>query len=77
MAFNGQQGLAMSSDHSRDGGVNPLLALASGGAFANVDVPLGGATTVSVGLTSQSRLWPLRSLPVAERARRLSGHGSL
>ena len=54
MAFNGQHGLAMASDHSRDGGVNPLLALASGGAFANVDVPLGRATTVSVGLTSQN-----------------------
>ena len=54
MAFNGQQGLAMASDHSRDGGVNPLLALASGGAFANLEVPLGRATTVSVGLTSQN-----------------------
>jgi hypothetical protein len=54
LAFNGQHGLAMSSDHGRDGGVNPLLALASGGTFANLEVPLGRATTVSVGLTSQN-----------------------
>ena len=51
MALDGQQGLALSSDHSRDGGVNPLLALASGGAFANVDLPLGRSTTLSFGFS--------------------------
>ena len=55
MALNGQAGLAMSSDHSRDGGVNPLLALASGGEFASVDVPLARGTTVTLGVTRQQR----------------------
>src|SRR5688500_3242458 len=55
MAMNGMSGLAMSSDHSRDGGVNPLLALASGGEFASVDLPLGRNTFVSFGVTQQQR----------------------
>ena len=55
MAMNGVAGLAMSSDHSRDGGVNPLLALASGGEFASVDMPLGRNTLVSFGVTRQQR----------------------
>jgi hypothetical protein len=51
MMMNAQQGMALATDHGRDGGVNPLLALASGGAFANVDLPLGRATTLSFGVT--------------------------
>ena len=55
MALNGQAGLAMSSDHGRDGGVNPLLALASGGEFASVDLPLARNTAVPLGVTRQQR----------------------
>jgi hypothetical protein len=55
LALNGQPGLALWSDHSRDGGVNPLLALASGGEFAGVDLPLARGTTVSLGVTRQQR----------------------
>ena len=62
MAFNGQQALGLSSDHGRDGGVNPLLALASGGAFASVDLPLSGRTSVSIGTTRQHRTRALTPL---------------
>lgn len=51
LALNGHLGLGLASDHSRDGGVNPLLALASGGAFANVQLPLGRSTSLSLGTT--------------------------
>ena len=53
LALNAQQGLGLSSDHGRDGGVNPLLALASGGAFASVDLQLSRGTAVSFGVTQQ------------------------
>jgi len=56
VALNGQQGLAMSSDHSRDGGANPLLALAAGGPFANVDLPLSRSTTLSFGVTQDRQV---------------------
>lgn len=52
-ALNGQEGLGLSSDYSRQGGVNPVLALASGGPFAAVDLPISGATTLSLGYTRQ------------------------
>jgi subtilisin family serine protease len=53
LAFNGDEGFGLSSDHGSDGGVNPLLGLASGGPFASIDLPLGGKTRVSVGTTRQ------------------------
>jgi hypothetical protein len=53
LMMNAQSGLAMTSDHGRDGGVNPLLALASGGEFANIDLPLSRATTLSFGVTRE------------------------
>jgi subtilisin family serine protease len=53
MALNSLAGLGLTSDYNRHGGVNPLLGLATGGSFANVDVPLGRRTTVSVGYTMQ------------------------
>jgi hypothetical protein len=51
MALNGQSGFGLTADHGRDGGVNPLLALASGGEFASAQVPLGRSTQLSVGMT--------------------------
>ncbi|MGZ8281640.1 MAG: S8 family peptidase [Allosphingosinicella sp.] len=53
MAIAGQHGLGLHSDYGRQGGVNPLLSLASGGAFMAAEVPLGTATSVSFGLTQQ------------------------
>ena len=53
MAMNGLGGLGLSSDYGREGGVNPLLGLASGGAFASFDAALGARTTFSLGWTSQ------------------------
>lgn len=53
LTLNAQQGFGLSSDYGRDGGVNPLLALASGGAFASIHLPVSRGTTVSFGLTQQ------------------------
>ena len=53
MALNGQAGFGLSSDHGTDGGVNPLLGLASGGGFASVDLPLGSKTRLAIGTTRQ------------------------
>jgi hypothetical protein len=53
LALNGQKGLALASDHDGQGGVNPVLGLASGGAFAAFDAAVGGRTTLSVGFTQQ------------------------
>jgi hypothetical protein len=53
MTLGSQTGFGLSSDYGREGGVNPLLGLASGGAFAAVDLPLSRTTSVSAGLTSQ------------------------
>ena len=53
LALNGRRGFGLSSDHqSADGGVNPLLGFASGGAFAAVDVKLAPRWTLTGGLTS-------------------------
>ena len=53
MVMNGQEGLGLASDYGRDGGVNPMLGLASGGAFFGAEVPVSGATSFSVGYTEQ------------------------
>ena len=53
LALNGQNGLALASDHDGQGGVNPVLGLASGGAFAAFDARLDERTTLSVGYTQQ------------------------
>ena len=53
MTLGSQTGFGLSSDYGKEGGVNPLLGLASGGAFAAVDLPLSRTTSVSAGLTSQ------------------------
>jgi hypothetical protein len=53
MTLGSQTGFGLSSDYGKEGGVNPLLGLASGGAFAAVDLPLSRATSLSAGLTSQ------------------------
>lgn len=54
MELAGQEGLGLRSDYGRQGGVNPMLGLASGGAFMAAEFPFGTATTVSVGMTQQS-----------------------
>jgi hypothetical protein len=53
LALNGQSGFGLATDHDTQGGVNPVLGLASGGAFAAMDAKLGEATTLSVGFTQQ------------------------
>ena len=68
-ALNGQEGLGLSSDYGRQGGVNPVLALASGGPFTAVDVQVGGRTTVSLGYTRQHLVhWRAENRSDPERA---------
>ena len=53
LALGGGRGFGLTSDHhSADGGVNPVLGFASGGAFAAVDLKLAPRWTLSGGLTS-------------------------
>ena len=58
LAMNAQPGFALTTDHGRDGGINPLLALASGGAFANVELPLGRNTALSFGVSQDHQVVP-------------------
>jgi subtilisin family serine protease len=51
MALAGQEGLGLRSDYGSQGGVNPMLGLASGGPFMAAELPLGAATSVSFGVT--------------------------
>ena len=53
MALSGQRGFAMISDFSGDGGVNPLLSLASGGGFFASEFALAERTRVTVGFTER------------------------
>jgi hypothetical protein len=54
IALMGENGFDLTSDYRRDGGINPLLGLASGGAFASLTMPVADATTLSFGVTRQS-----------------------
>lgn len=54
MALTGQRGFAMMSDFAGDGGVNPLLSLASGGGFINSRIALAEGTHVSIGFTERN-----------------------
>jgi len=54
VALGGQRGLAMISDYDVNaGGANPLLGMASGGAYANVDVRLVPGLKVAMGYSEQ------------------------
>ena len=53
MAMNAQEGLGLASDYGAQGGVNPMLGLASGGAFFGAELPVAGATSFSFGWTEQ------------------------
>lgn len=53
LAMNALAGMELSSDYASEGGVNPLLGLASGDSFANVEMKVARGTLVSVGVTSQ------------------------
>jgi hypothetical protein len=61
MVLAGQRGFAMTSDFAGDGGVNPLLSLASGGGFFNSEIALAERTRLSIGFTER-RLAPARDL---------------
>ena len=53
LAFNGGRGFGLTSDHqSNDGGVNPVLGFASGGAFASADLKLARRWTLTGGFTT-------------------------
>lgn len=52
LALNQINGLGLTSDYGRDGGVNPLLALATGGSFANLEAPLTSKTRIAFGVTT-------------------------
>jgi hypothetical protein len=54
VALGGQRGLGMISDYDVDaGGANPLLGMASGGAYANVDVKVAPGLRVAMGYSEQ------------------------
>lgn len=54
MALAGQRGFGMISDFAGDGGVNPLLGLASGGGFFASEFALASRTRVSIGFTERT-----------------------
>lgn len=70
LAFNGGHGFGMTSDHgSSEGGVNPVLGFASGGAFASVDLELSPNWKLSTGFTSNRLVHAqLPGLEQADRA---------
>ena len=50
--LGGQRGFGLSSDYDpANGGVNPMLGYATGGAFASVDLALNAKTTLSLGFS--------------------------
>jgi Subtilase family len=54
LGLNAKSGFGLTSDHSADtGGVNPLLGLASGGAFVSAEYRLAPGVTLSTGLTER------------------------
>jgi len=70
LALGGASGFGLTSDHnSSDGGVNPVLGFASGGAFAAVDLRLAPRWTLSGGLTT-NRLVHARLPGLGEEDRR-------
>jgi hypothetical protein len=52
-ALSGNAGAAASRFEAHTGGVNPVLGLASGGSYANLDVPVLGSARLSFGATSR------------------------
>ena len=74
MVLNGQPAFGLTTDHGRDGGINPLLALASGGEFAGADLPIARNTRLSVGMTRSSGE-DQALLPWASDAERATYHG--
>ncbi|WP_114951978.1 S8 family serine peptidase [Sphingosinicella terrae] len=73
MALNAQDGLGLASDYGTQGGVNPVLGLASGGAFFGAQLPVAGNVSVSIGYTEQ-RLDHDRA-PFRSDAERAAYHG--
>jgi hypothetical protein len=54
-ALAGQKGFNLTSDYDAgNGGVNPLLGLASGGGFIGADMAIGGATRIGIGMTERT-----------------------
>ena len=65
-ALAGQKGFNLTSDYDAgNGGVNPLLGLASGGAFMGADMAIGGATRIGIGMTER-RLVHSRDLALSD-----------
>ena len=54
LALTGQRGFGMMSDFNGEGGVNPLLAMASGGSFFASEIALAPRTGLSFGYTERS-----------------------
>ncbi|MDO6414893.1 S8 family serine peptidase [Sphingomonas sp. BIUV-7] len=67
VALGQRQGLAMISDYDVDaGGANPLLGMASGGAYATADARLSPTIRVSAGYTDRNRQRDTRTLGMRE-----------
>ena len=69
VALGGQRGMAMISDYDVvAGGANPLLGMASGGAYANVDAKLAPNLRVAVGYSEQQLHRDPRTLSLTDLA---------
>lgn len=68
MALNTQSGFGLTSDYAGSGGVNPMLGLASGGAFFGADYKIAPRTRVSFGFSEKS-LAPEDNLSLGESER--------
>jgi len=68
VALSGQPGFGLASDYNAErGGVNPLLGLASGGAYANWSVELGGRLQLSAGATQRNERRDAEETPLFDR----------
>ena len=71
VAFSGSSNLALFSDHDVDtGGVNPLLAMASGGGYAGAELALNSRLTVSAGVSANDSRRDLDLLSPMDRPAR-------
>jgi hypothetical protein len=70
MALTGMPGFGLSDDYSSEGGINPLLGLASGGSFVGADLGISERTTLSFGGT-ETRYAQSDNVALAEGQRAL------
>ncbi|PTQ11572.1 hypothetical protein CLG96_09075 [Sphingomonas oleivorans] len=68
VALGGHEGFGLVSDYdSAFGGVNPLLGMASGGGYANINLALSSRWSVSAGATQRKLIRDLNNRPIMEQ----------